>query len=107
MRNQSLFLFVFLAVPAVAAPPPPVAAVAFHPGGKFLVAGTHGDVAVIDTVKGEVVRASADKPAVSRRSPFHATASASPSRAVSRRSPAWSSCMPLLSRVPNWNRRGN
>lgn len=44
-----------VAVPALAAPPPPVTALAYHPGGKLLAAGTHGDVAVIDVAKGEVV----------------------------------------------------
>jgi WD40 repeat protein len=43
-----------LAAPALAAPPAPVTALAYHPSGKFLLAGTRGDVAVID-VKGEVV----------------------------------------------------
>ncbi|HKB06519.1 MAG TPA: WD40 repeat domain-containing protein, partial [Gemmataceae bacterium] len=43
-----------LAVPALAGPPPPVTALAYHPGGKLLVAGRHGDVAVIDPANGEV-----------------------------------------------------
>lgn len=33
---------------ALAAPPPPVTALAYHPSSKFLLAGTRGDVAVID-----------------------------------------------------------
>ena len=43
-----------VALPAVAAPPAPVTALAYHPTGKLLVAGTRGDVAVIDP-KSEVV----------------------------------------------------
>jgi len=55
MIRLPVLVALFLADWAAAAPPPPVTAVAYHPGGKFLVAGTHGDVAVIDTAKGEVV----------------------------------------------------
>jgi WD40 repeat protein len=44
-----------LSVPALAAPPPPVTALAYHPNGKLLAAGTHGDVAIIDLAKGDVV----------------------------------------------------
>jgi WD domain, G-beta repeat len=47
--------FLFLAGPALAAPPPPVTALAYHLGGKFLVAGTRGEVAVVDSAKGDVV----------------------------------------------------
>jgi WD domain, G-beta repeat len=54
LRHLSLGLALFTA-PALAAPPPPVTALAYHPGGKLLAAGTHGDVAVIDPAKGEVV----------------------------------------------------
>src|SRR5262245_41645747 len=42
-----------LAVPALAGPPPPVTALAYHPGGKLLVAGRHGDAAGIDPANGE------------------------------------------------------
>ena len=55
MIRLSAVLAVFAVAAVQAAPPPPVTAVAYHPGGKFLVAGTHGDVAVIDTTKNEVV----------------------------------------------------
>ncbi|MBO0698853.1 MAG: WD40 repeat domain-containing protein, partial [Zavarzinella sp.] len=44
-----------LGIPALAAPPPPITALAYHPSGKLLAAGTHGDVAVIDAAKGEVI----------------------------------------------------
>ncbi len=40
---------------AFCAPPPPVTAVAYHPDGKLLAAGTQGEVALIDPTKGEVV----------------------------------------------------
>jgi WD40 repeat protein len=55
MIRLSTVLALLLVAAVQAAPPPPVTAVAYHPGGKFLVAGTHGDVAVIDTTKNEVV----------------------------------------------------
>jgi hypothetical protein len=45
---------ILLAAPALAAPPPPVTALAYHPSGKFLLAGTRGDVVVIDA-KSEVI----------------------------------------------------
>jgi WD domain, G-beta repeat len=38
-----------------AAPPAPVTALAYHPDGKLLAAGTYQDVALIDTAKGEVL----------------------------------------------------
>ena len=53
-RSLSLFALA-VAVPAMAAPPPPVTALAYQPNGKLLAAGTRGDVAVIDPAKGEVV----------------------------------------------------
>jgi WD40 repeat protein len=49
------FAFLLLAAPAVAAPPPPVSALAYHPDGKLLAAGTHGEVVIVDSMKGEVV----------------------------------------------------
>src|SRR3954466_2526797 len=49
------FLLLAVVSSAVAAPPPPVTALAYHPTGKFLVAGTRGDVAVIEPVKNEVL----------------------------------------------------
>ena len=56
MIRLSLYATLFLTANFLAAPPPPpVTAVAYHPGGKFLVAGTHGEVAVIDEAKSEVV----------------------------------------------------
>ncbi len=51
---KSLLPLLLLAAPLVAAPPPPVTALAYHPSGKFLLAGTYGEVAVIDPAKGEV-----------------------------------------------------
>jgi dipeptidyl aminopeptidase/acylaminoacyl peptidase len=54
IRPLSLSL-ALLAIPAVAAPPAPVTAVAYHPNGKILVAGTRGDVAVMDVAKNDVV----------------------------------------------------
>src|SRR5262245_65854599 len=56
MIRLSLQATLLLGATNLAAPlPPPVSAVAYHPGGAFLVAGTHGDVAVIDVAKNEVV----------------------------------------------------
>lgn len=57
MRRTTLLLVahVALAAPAVAAPPPPVSALAYHPAGRFLVAGTHGECVLIDPLKGDVV----------------------------------------------------
>jgi hypothetical protein len=52
---RSSLLSLALVSCAVAAPPPPVSAVAYHPNGKLLAAGTHSDVVIVDTVKGEVV----------------------------------------------------
>src|SRR5215213_2961504 len=54
VRHLSLGL-ALLAGPALAAPPAPVTAVAYQPGGKLLVAGTRGDVAIIDVAKNEVL----------------------------------------------------
>jgi hypothetical protein len=54
MIRQLIFGIVLGTVPAIAAPPP-VSAIAYHPNGKLLAAGTHGDVAVVDSTKGEVV----------------------------------------------------
>jgi WD40 repeat protein len=48
-------LLLAVASSTVAAPPPPVTAVAYHPTGKFLVAGTRADVAVVDCTKSEVL----------------------------------------------------
>lgn len=44
-----------LAAPVIAVTPPPVSALAYHPSGKFLAAGTRGDVAIIDVAKSEVI----------------------------------------------------
>jgi hypothetical protein len=44
LRHLPLGL-VLLAAPALAAPPAPVTALAYHPSGKFLLAGIRGDVA--------------------------------------------------------------
>ena len=52
--RRSLLLLVAVATPGFAAPPPPVTAVAYHPAGRFLVAGTHGECIVLDP-KGDVV----------------------------------------------------
>src|SRR4051794_2662681 len=54
MLQLPVLLALATAVPALAAPPAPVTALAYHPSGKLLVAGTRGDVAVIDA-RGEVV----------------------------------------------------
>ena len=51
---RTLPLLALVAVPAFAAPPAPVTALAYHPNGKLLVAGTRGDLAVIDA-KGDVI----------------------------------------------------
>lgn len=37
------------------AAPPPITALAYHPNGKLLAAGTHGEVALIDSAKNDVV----------------------------------------------------
>jgi WD40 repeat protein len=55
MIRQLSFAFALLAAPALAAPPPAVSALAYHPNGKFLAAGLHGEVAIVDSIKGEVV----------------------------------------------------
>ena len=55
MLRQLSVTLIFIAAPALAAPPPPVSALAFHPNGKLLAAGTHGDVAIVDSAKGEVL----------------------------------------------------
>ena len=55
MRRSLPLMALVFAAPLPAAPPAPVTAVAYHPAGKLLAAGTHGDVAVIDATKGEVV----------------------------------------------------
>jgi hypothetical protein len=55
MNRHLSFALVLLAAPAVAAPPPPVSALAYHPNGKLLAAGTHGEVVIVDAMKGEVV----------------------------------------------------
>lgn len=52
IRHLSLGLTLFVS-PALAAPPP-VTALAYHPAGKLLLAGTRGEVAVV-TEKGEVL----------------------------------------------------
>jgi hypothetical protein len=54
MMRQLSLTALFLATPAFAAPPP-VSALAYHPNGKLLVVGTHGEVAVVDSMKGEVI----------------------------------------------------
>lgn len=38
-----------------AAPAPPVTAIAYHPGGKFLAAGTYREVAIVNPQNGDVV----------------------------------------------------
>jgi WD40 repeat protein len=40
---------------ASSAPPPPVSAVAYHPGGKLLAAGTYREVVLIGPAKGDVL----------------------------------------------------
>jgi WD40 repeat protein len=51
----SLIGFLICSLATSAAPPPPVAALAFHPDGKLLAAGSYGKVSLIDPSKGEVV----------------------------------------------------
>jgi hypothetical protein len=53
--SLSTIIALFITGTALAAPPPPVTALAYHPGGKLLVAGTHGEVLLIDPAKGDVV----------------------------------------------------
>ena len=53
---KSLLLLLLTVSPVLAAPPAPVTALAWHPAGKWLIAGLHGEVAVIDSAKAEVVR---------------------------------------------------
>src|SRR5207237_1287529 len=55
MLRQLPFAFLLLAAPALAAPPAPVSALAYHPNRKLLAAGLHGEVVVVDSTKGEVV----------------------------------------------------
>src|SRR5262245_5549682 len=55
MIRLSAVLAVLTVCGIQAAPPPPVTAVSYHPGGKFLVAGTRGDIAVVDAARNEVV----------------------------------------------------
>ena len=57
MKRQlsAIVACVLTATSALAAPPPPVTALAYHPNGKLLIAGTRGEVAVIDPGKGEVL----------------------------------------------------
>ncbi|WP_020474986.1 WD40 repeat domain-containing protein [Zavarzinella formosa] len=43
---KSLFLLLLAASPLFAVPPAPVTALAYHPNGKFLLAGLHGEVRV-------------------------------------------------------------
>ncbi len=47
-------LYLFLAASPVLGAPAPITALAYHPSGRLLVAGLHGDIAVIDPTKGEV-----------------------------------------------------
>src|SRR5947208_3047241 len=62
MLRQLPFAFLVLAVPAFAAPPPPVSALAYHPNGKLLAAGLHGEVVIVDSPNGELLAsASADR----------------------------------------------
>src|SRR5262245_52653289 len=49
------FKLLLLAPPALAAPTPPDRALASHPRGKLLAAGTRGEVVIVDSMKGEVV----------------------------------------------------
>jgi WD40 repeat protein len=80
------FAFVIVAVPAFAAPPPPVSALAYHPNGKLLAVGTHGEVAVVDSAKGEVVARIGEQTgrvtavAFSRNGSFLAVASGEPGK---------------------------
>ena len=56
MKNfLSLILSLFVASLSSSAPPPPVTALAYHPDGKLLAAGTYREVFLIDPAKGEVV----------------------------------------------------
>src|SRR5262245_21511116 len=56
MRSFLTFLLWFAFVGLVdGAPPPAVTALAFHPEGKLLAAGSYGEVALIDPAKGEVI----------------------------------------------------
>ena len=61
MKLQLSPCFLCLLVPfcsqssALAAPPPPVTALAYHPDGKILAAGTYGEVILIDPAKGDVL----------------------------------------------------
>ena len=45
----------FLSLTIMAAPVPPVSALAYHPGGKLLAAGTYGEVELVDPLKGTVI----------------------------------------------------
>src|SRR5262245_27598509 len=49
MKHLLCLGFALVTTAALAAPPPPVTALAFHPSGKFPAAGTYANVAVIDT----------------------------------------------------------
>lgn len=51
----SFFVALGLCPFGTSAPPPPVTAVAYHPDGKLLAAGSYGEVLLIDPAKGEVV----------------------------------------------------
>ena len=48
-------VILFIASVGSSAPPPPVTAIAYHPDGKFLAAGTYKEVALIDPAKGDVL----------------------------------------------------
>lgn len=51
----STIVAIGFAVVGICAPPPPLTALAYHPNGKLLAAGTHGEVALIDPAKGEAI----------------------------------------------------
>jgi hypothetical protein len=48
-------LVLILASPALAAPPPPISALAYRPDGKMLAAGTRGEVALLDAANGNMI----------------------------------------------------
>jgi WD domain, G-beta repeat len=56
MKSLLASSLALLIAPAVsAAPPAPVTALAYHPDGKLLAAGTYQDIILIDPAKGEVL----------------------------------------------------
>src|SRR4051812_28126926 len=55
MMRHPFLAILLCSVPVVAAPPAPVSALAYHPNGKLLAVGLHGEVVLVDSSKGDVV----------------------------------------------------